>query len=137
MCQVTKSESGTTKLQLSSKDKMFDKIRNKHFASIFSVLGVTAKQLSAAQAAATSMNVTQMKQFVANDLKVMKTQSRAVALHIGASEEIQRKKGSYFETQLPVEHSLVCTVSARESLAYIEDCMAQLRPMAIPLRFAC
>jgi hypothetical protein len=30
-------------------DKMFDKIRNKHFASIFSVLGVTAKQLSAAQ----------------------------------------------------------------------------------------
>jgi hypothetical protein len=28
---------------------MFDKIRNKHFASIFSVLGVTAKQLSAAQ----------------------------------------------------------------------------------------
>ena len=28
---------------------MFDKIRNKHFAHIFSVLGVTAKQLSAAQ----------------------------------------------------------------------------------------
>ena len=30
-------------------DKMFEKIRNKHFATIFSVLGVTAKQLSAAQ----------------------------------------------------------------------------------------
>ena len=31
-----------------TKDKMFEKIRNKHFAHIFSVLGVTTKQLSAA-----------------------------------------------------------------------------------------
>ena len=46
---VTKTD-GTVKLQLSSKDRMFEKIRNKHFASIFSVLGVNAKQLSAAQA---------------------------------------------------------------------------------------
>ena len=45
---VTKTET-PTKLQLSCKDKMFDKIRNKHFATIFSVLGVTAKQLAAAQ----------------------------------------------------------------------------------------
>jgi hypothetical protein len=33
------------KLQLSSKDKMFEKIRNKHFASIFSSLSAYAKQL--------------------------------------------------------------------------------------------
>lgn len=45
---MTKTET-PTKLQLSCKDKMFDKIRNKHFATIFSVLGVTAKQLAAAQ----------------------------------------------------------------------------------------
>ena len=32
-----------------TKDKMFDKRCNKHFAHIFSVLGVTAKQLSATQ----------------------------------------------------------------------------------------
>jgi len=134
--EVTKTEA-TTKLQLSCMDKMFDKIRNKHFATIFSVLGVTAKQLSAAQAAATSMNVTQMKQFVANDLKVMKTQSRAVALHISASEAIQKQKGSYFETQLPVEHSLVSGMNQRDSISYIEDCMAQLRPMTIPLRLIC
>ena len=83
------------------------------------------------------MSVTQMKQFVANDLKVMKTQSRAVSLHIGASEEIQKKKGSYFETQLPVEHSLLSCTSAKESVAYIEDCMAQLRPKSISLRLIC
>jgi len=134
--EVTKTES-STKLQLSSMDKMFDKIRNKHFATIFSVLGVTAKQLSAAQAAANTMSVTQMKQFVANDLKAMKTQSRAVALHISASEEIQRQKGTYFETQLPVEHALVSGMNHRDSISYIETCMAQLRPITIPLRLIC
>lgn len=134
--EVTKTDT-PTKLQLSCKDKMFDKIRNKHFATIFTVLGVTAKQLAAAQGAAANMNVSQMKQFVATELRVMKTQSKAVALHIGASEAIQREKGNCFETQLPIEHSLVSNSSPRESLAYIEDCMAQLRPMALALRLIC
>jgi len=123
-----------TKLQLSSKDKMFDKIRNKHFASIFSVLGVTAKQLSAAQAAASGMNITEMKSFVQNDLKNMKAQSRAVALHIGASERIQKLKGRYFETQLPVEHTIIANTSTRENIEYIEDRMAQLVPYTVSLR---
>ena len=38
------------------------------------------------QGAAANMSVTQMKQFVANELRAMKTQSKAVALHISASE---------------------------------------------------
>jgi hypothetical protein len=38
-------EKVVVKLQLSSKDKMFEKIRNKHFASIFSSLSAYAKQL--------------------------------------------------------------------------------------------
>ena len=38
------------------------------------------------QGAAANMSVTQMKQFIANDLRAMKTQSKAVALHISASE---------------------------------------------------
>jgi len=135
--EVTKTEGGSTKLQLSSRDKMFDKIRNKHFASIFSVLGVTAKQLSAAQAAASSMSVSEMKQFVANDLKAMKAQSKAVALHISASEAIQREKGSHFESQLPVEHALVSGINYKENISFIEDSMALLKPMIIPLRLIC
>ena len=135
--EVTKSEGANTKLQLSSMDKMFDKIRNKHFASIFTVLGVTAKQLSAAQSAASNMSVSQMKQFVANDLKVMKAQSKAVNLHISASEVIQREKGGQFETQLPVEHSLVAGTGYKENINYIEDCMALLKPMTIALRLIC
>ena len=80
------------------------------------------------------MNVSQMKQFVQNDLKHMKAQSKAISLHIGASEVIQREKGSHFESQLPVEHTLVSATATRENLSYIEDCMAQLRPLSISLR---
>ncbi|XP_023328568.1 vacuolar protein sorting-associated protein 33B isoform X2 [Eurytemora carolleeae] len=127
----------TTKLQLSSKDKMFEKIRNKHFATIFSVLGVTAKQLSAAQAAASSMNINEMKSFVQNDLKHMKTQSKAVALHIGASERIQKLKGRMLETQLPVEHTIISAENIRDSITYIEERMAQLVPANISLRLIC
>jgi len=134
--EITKTD-GKVKLQLSSKDRMFDKIRNKHFASIFSVLGVNAKQLAADQAKASSMNVTQMKKFVQNDLRNMQAQSKAIALHIGASEVIQREKGSYFETQLPVEHALVSALSTRDSISYIEDCLAQMRPLPSVLRLIC
>ena len=83
------------------------------------------------------MSVSQMKQFVANDLRVMKSQSKAVALHISASEAIQREKGSNFETQLPVEHALVSGVNTKENISYIEDCMALLKPMTIALRLIC
>lgn len=134
--EVTKSDT-PTKLQLSCKDKMFDKIRNKHFASIFTVLGVTAKQLAAAQGAAATMSVTQMKQFVANDLRNMKAQSKAVALHIGASEAIQKEKGNIFEMQLPVEHCMVSNSATKDSISYIEDSMAQLKPLALSLRLIC
>jgi len=135
--EVTKSKTGSTKLQLSSRDKMFDKLRNKHFASIFSVLGVTAKQLSAAKAATSNMSITQMKQFVANDLRVMEAQTKAVSLHISASEVIQREKGSQLETQLEIEHALISGFNYKENVAYIEDCMAMLKPMTIPLRLIC
>ena len=48
-----------------------------------------------------------MKQFVANDLRVMEAQTKAVSLHISASEVIQREKGSQLETQLEIEHALI------------------------------
>merc|ERR1719221_1704652 len=116
---------------------MFDKIRNKHFASIFTVLGVTAKQLSNVHAAASNMSVSQMKQFVANNLRDMKAQAKAVDLHISASEAIQREKGGHFEKQLPVEHEIVSGLNYKDNVAYIEDCMALLKPLAIPLRLIC
>ena len=38
------------------------------------------------------MNVTEMKQFVQRDLRDLQNQSKAIAIHIGASEAIQAAK---------------------------------------------
>ena len=56
------------------------------FATIFFSQTDANNQRPQLQGAAANMSVTQMKQFVANDLRAMKTQSKAVALHISASE---------------------------------------------------
>ena len=38
------------------------------------------------------MNVTEMRQFVQRDLRDLQNQSKAIAIHIGASEAIQAAK---------------------------------------------
>ena len=93
--RVTKGDH--VKLQLSSKDKMFAKIRTQHFTNIFASLSSHAKQLKQQQAKAANMSINEMKSFVQKDLKDMQNQSRAVALHIGACEVIQKEKGTVFE----------------------------------------
>ncbi len=70
---------------------MFENIRFKHFSSIFTFLSENAKQLQHQQAKTTGMNVTEMKQFVQNNLRDLQSQSKAIAIHIGASEAIQVK----------------------------------------------
>ena len=79
--RVTKGEH--VKLQLSSRDKMFAKIRAQHFTNIFASLSSYAKQLKQQQAKAANMSINEMKSFVQKELKDMQTQGKAVALHIG------------------------------------------------------
>ncbi len=42
------------------------------------------------------MSITDMKAFVQKDLKELQTQSKAVEIHIGAAEVIQKEKGYFF-----------------------------------------
>ena len=84
--RVTKGDH--VKLQLSSKDKMFAKIRAQHFTNIFTSLSSYAKQLKMQQAKAANMSINEMKSFVQKELKEMQNQSKAVALHIGKSNLI-------------------------------------------------
>lgn len=71
------------RLELSTRDKVFENIRFKHFSSIFSFLSNSAKQLRQSQAKAASMNVNQMKDFVQQNLRDLQQQSKAIAIHIG------------------------------------------------------
>lgn len=133
--RVTKGDH--VKLQLTSKDKMFMKIRAQHFTNIFASLGSYAKQLKAQQSKAANLSITEMKSFVQKELKDIQTQSRAVALHIGACEVIQNEKGPVYEYILPLEIGLVTGTLYKESLAYLEEAMAQRQNMTTILRLMC
>ena len=133
--RVTKGDH--VKLQLSSKDKMFAKIRAQHFTNIFSSLSSYAKQLKQQQAKAANLSINEMKSFVQKELKDMQNQSRAVALHIGACEVIQSEKGPLYEYTLPLEHGLVAGSVYKETLVYLEEAMAQMKPMTVILRLLC
>jgi len=133
--RVTKGDH--VKLQLTSKDKMFMKIRAQHFTNIFASLGSYAKQLKAQQNKAANLSITEMKSFIQKELKDIQTQSRAVALHIGACEVIQNEKGPVYEYILPLEIGLVTGTLYKESLAYLEEAMAQRQNMTTILRLMC
>eukprot|EP00096_Caligus_rogercresseyi_P015805 TRINITY_DN8282_c0_g1_i1.p1 TRINITY_DN8282_c0_g1~~TRINITY_DN8282_c0_g1_i1.p1 ORF type:complete len:567 (-),score=152.25 TRINITY_DN8282_c0_g1_i1:64-1764(-) len=131
--RVTTSEQ-VVKLQLSNKDKTFNKIRSKHIGDIFSYLSVHAKQLQQHKKRAGDLSVSEMKDFVQNNLKDIQNQHKALALHIGASEVIQKEKGSFFESILHIEHGLVRGKCLKEALCLIEELMAQLCSMHIVIR---
>jgi len=46
------------------------------------------------------MSINDMKSFVQNNLKDLQTQLKAVAIHIGAAEAIQKEKGRCFVSRL-------------------------------------
>ncbi len=133
--RVTKGDH--VKLQLTSKDKMFAKIRAQHFTNIFASLSSYAKQLKASQSKAANLSINEMKSFVQKELKDIQTQSRAVALHIGACEVINEEKGPIYEHTLPLEHGIVTGNVYKESLLYLEEAMAQRQPKDVVLRLMC
>ena len=50
---------------------------------------------------------------------------------------IQKEKGSDYEYTLPLEHGLVAGSVYKETLVYLEEAMAQMKPMATILRLLC
>ncbi len=135
--QVKPASLQIEKLELSSRDKIFEQIRSQHFSNIFSFLSHHARQIRQAQNKTNSMNVAEMRDFVENSLSELKLQSRAVAAHIGASETIQAEKGYFYENLLPLEHEVVRGGSYRPAAAFIEKAIAQKMPFEIVLRFVC
>lgn len=131
-CGIVDFSSGV-KLQLSSKDKTFSNIRYRHFSNIFGYLSSNAKQLKQDQARASGMNVTEMKQFVQQNLRDMQNQSKAISTHIGASETIQKEKGSFYEQLLPLEHEILLR-SYKDVIVFLEDCLCRLFPKEVVLR---
>ena len=71
------------------------------------------------------MNVTEMKQFVQRDLRDLQNQSKAIAIHIGASEAIQAARGNAYEQLLPIENALISNNAYKDAINFAEDAMAR------------
>ena len=104
---------------------------------IFTILSSYAKLLQHEQNKASTLSITEMKQFVQSNLKDIQAQSKAIALHISALEEIQKRKGDMYEKIVPVELGLLLGSGYKDAIAQLEDCIAQKFPMDCVLRLMC
>jgi len=130
---------GNMKLILTSSDEVFNDIRDKHFTSVFSFLSGKAKDVQSGYDKSKSMkSVSQMKDYVANDLKGLKQAHKSLTIHISACEYIMKSKAKgEFESQICVEHSLLEGSETRESIQYIEEMINKQCDMYVVLRLLC
>lgn len=126
------------KIALNSKDTIYDNIRNKHFASVSSYLIMKAKEVNAKKEQAQTMTASQIKDFVANELRTLQTLHATLALHLRACEFITESMRQDFETQLTTEHGLVTGVgNTGQAKKFLRDCLARMLPMTANLRLLC
>ena len=126
------------KLNLSSKDRIYSKIRHKPMGpEIFTMLSSYAKALQQQQNKASTLNITEMKKFVQHNLKDIQAQSKAIALHISALEEIQKLKGPIYEKVVPIELGLLQGNGYKDAMLQLEDFIAQKFPIECVLRLMC
>ena len=104
---------------------------------IFTMLSSYAKALQQQQSKASTLNITEMKKFVQTNLKDIQAQSRAIALHISALEEIQKRKGPIYEKVVPIELSLLQGTGYKDALLTLEDFIAQKYPIDCVLKLMC
>ncbi|KAK8405165.1 hypothetical protein O3P69_001616 [Scylla paramamosain] len=126
------------KVPLNSKDTIYDNIRNKHFASVSSYLITKAKEVNAKKEQAQNMTASQMKDFVANELRTLQSCHATLALHLRACESITKSVKQDFETQLTTEHGLVTGASnAGQARKFLKNCLARMQPLTDNLRLFC
>ncbi|XP_005106439.1 vacuolar protein sorting-associated protein 33B [Aplysia californica] len=128
-----------TKLLLTSQDEIYSQIRDRHFAHVFSYLSAKAKDLQAIYSKKNNLKtVGDMKEYVANELRVLKHQQKLLATHIGACEVIMKTKNkSDFESFIRTEHSLLEGTDTKENLNYIEECLQKQFSPTLTLRLMC
>ncbi|KAK3607859.1 hypothetical protein CHS0354_038288 [Potamilus streckersoni] len=127
------------KVLLSSKDVLYDDIRNRHFTNVFDLLKTKAKELQTLSDKRHGLSsVTEMKDFVANDLKNLKQEKQNLSYHIGACERIiEMKAKADFEEYIQTEHSLIEGSSLRSCMNYIEDTINKQEQLIGTLRLMC
>lgn len=116
-------------------DPIFRDIRDNHFSTVFSLLKTKMQEMKEKYSRSQDMNLLNLKNFVANELKGLQAEFKCLGLHISACEEIMRERNKYdFGDQLRTEQNIIDGVEIRRCLDYISKMIAhQLNPY-VPLR---
>lgn len=126
------------KVPLNSKDTIYDNIRNRHFASVSNYLITKAREVNAKKEQAQTMTASQIKDFVANELRTLQACHATLALHLRACESITKSVRQDFETQLTTEHGLVTGAgNAGQAKKFLKNCLARMLPLTANLRLLC
>lgn len=126
------------KMMLNAKDVIFASVRHKHFAGVATHLVKKAKEIQIKKEKSKSMTASEMKNFVANDLKDLQTQQNNISLHLSICEGITKATKRDFEIQLQTEHGLVTGAThLSEAKTYFEDCCARQQSLNSCLRLLC
>ncbi|XP_059151428.1 vacuolar protein sorting-associated protein 33B-like [Physella acuta] len=136
---TTDKDKKETMLLLTSKDDIYSQIRDRHFSHVFAYLSGKAKELQALYSKKDSLaTVGDMKNYVANELRVLKHQQKILELHISACETVMKTKGKYdFEEFIRTEQNLLEGSDTRLSMTYIEECIHKQLSLILTLRLLC
>lgn len=116
-------------------DPIYRSIRDNHFSTVFSLLKTKNHEMKEKYSRSQDMNLSNLKNFVANELKGLQLEFKCLGIHISACEEIMRERNRYdFGDQLRMEQNIIDGIDIRKCLEYITKMIAhQLNPY-VPLR---
>ncbi|KAG8225413.1 hypothetical protein J437_LFUL004613 [Ladona fulva] len=120
--------------QLSSKDEIYNEIKNKHFADVYPTLKTRAKELEAHFAQLKAADLNTLKHHIKNEIRIVMTKRQSLSYHIGACEGIIGSMGGKYQELQNVEENIVRGRSKKESILYIENCLARQMSYTLALR---
>lgn len=131
-----KGENNLVKHSLTSdSDPIYRDIRDNHFSTVFSMLKTKNYEMKDRYNKSQGMNLSNLKNFVANELKTLQAEFKCLGLHISACEEIMRERNKYdFGDQLRIEQNIIDGVEIRKCLDYITKMIVHRLNAQIPLR---
>jgi len=110
---------------LNDQDKVFCDIRDRHFSNVFGYLSQKAKEVQSGYDKRQHLStVSDMKQFVSEELRGLRQQHKGLTIHIGACEVVLKTKTKEnFERRLRAEHNMLEMIEDKADVDYLEECI--------------
>lgn len=116
-------------------DPIYRDIRDNHFSTVFSLLKTKNQEMKEKYSRSQGMNLSNLKNFVAHELKRLQAEFKCLGVHISACEEIMKERNKYdFSVQLRTEQDIIDGVEIRRCLEYITKIIADKLNPHVPLR---